>query len=268
MLQSFLALALALPAPAQDPAPEPPAKELVRTLADALEHAFAKGEAGERLRAIEAARDVPDEGLVSLIARGLKDEEVEVREVALEALRFSAHPRAVDELHRALEKAKPFDEKHDEARARLVLAIGQHASPSSLKLLARGSLDAVRKHTTQARIQALGRIRTREAVEELIGLMNKSGRGARGSASRFEGDLRLSLWALTGTDEGRAREDWQRWWNAHKRDPVLAEELAEEPRQLAVRWRRLWATPEEREAAEAGRGKRGGKRSGDGSPLD
>jgi len=268
MLRLALAIAIALPLHAQEPEREPPSKELVESVLDTLKRAFASGESGERLRALEAARDVVHEDVVVLVARGLKDKEIEVRTAALEILRYHEHPRALAELERAHAKNKEFGEKKDEARAELVLAIGQHASPGSLKLLARGSLDSVRKHTTRARIQALGRIRSKDAVEELIALMNKAGRGRQGQGSQFQSDLRLSLWALTGTDEGRVREDWQRWWNDNKRDLRLPEEPSSEPRQLAQRWRRAWATPEDGERKGSGRKQRGDDSSGDGPPLD
>jgi len=267
MATALLTLLLALlPAPRpQDPAPTPPAPapEVVEAAVEGLEKAFAKGEAGERVRAIEAAAEVADAKVVDLLARGLDDKELEVRSAALEALRFQEHPSAVDALNKCLRK-KGHQKIDDKELAALILAVGQHGSATSLGLLSGGALDRTREHSTRARIQALGHVRDPRSVEELIALMNKAGGGRGGAGSLFDRDFRLSLWALTGTDEGGARESWMRWWNDNKHTLELPDEPAETPRALAVQWRAMWATPRERQRERhkdgngPGRGRRGG----------
>jgi hypothetical protein len=265
-MTQLLALALLALAPAaQDPTPPPaPPPEQVQAAVEALEEAFSQGEAGERVRAIEAGAGIAAAEVVQAIARGLDDKEASVRTAALSALRYQAHPSALEALHAAYRKAarKKIEDKE---LAELILAIGQHASASSFELLSGGALDRTREHSTRARIRALGRVRDPRAVEELIALMNKAGRGRGGAGGLFERDFRLSLWALTGTDEGAARESWMRWWNDHKRTLTLPEEIAVEPRQLAVQWRALWSESG-KERATGNERKGAGRRGGDEGP--
>lgn len=229
--------------------PTAPDPARVEAALEALETAWKGDAGGERIRAIEGAADLYDARVIASIARGLDERDAAVREAAVSALRHQPHPAALERLHAALRKA-PRSPDEDRRVAELVLAVGQHGSPSSLSLLADGGLDRTRSHTTRARIQALGRVRDPRAVEELFSLMNKAGQGRLGGGSQFEADLRQSLWALTGVDEGLARENWMRWWNDHKRDFTVAPEPPEEPRALATRWRVLWESPAERDARE------------------
>ncbi len=254
-------LLLVLAAPAalgQDPPPAPPpTPERIEAAVQNLERAFLQGELGERLRAIEEAADLADPKVIRALAQGLGDREGPVRLAAVEALRFQHHPAALAELHAALEKER-IPKVEDKELAELILAIGQHASASSFELLAGRPLDSLHEHSNRARILALGRIRTPASVSELIALMNKAGRGARGH-TQFQGDFRLALWALTGTDEGIGIAGWQRWWNDHKHALELPDELAEKPRQLALRWRVTWITPAERKQVRKREpGERGG----------
>ena len=266
MWTTLLAL-LPLVAAPQDEGSKPPPPDPARVAAalESLETAMKRGEVGDRVRAIEGAADLADAEVLGWIARGLGDKQPEVRAAAVAALRYQPHPAALKALEDALRKA-PRSPDEDKAVAELVLAVGQHASPGSLALLTAGGLDRTRSHTTRARIQALGRVRDPRAVEELIALMNKAGNGRLGGGQLFDGDLRLSLWALTGTDEGPARESWMRWWNDHKRDFGVAPEVPEEPRALAARWKALWETPAEREARQEKR--REGKQKREGEDRD
>jgi hypothetical protein len=184
-----------------------------------------------------------------------------VRAAALEALRYQEHPSAVDALNKCLRK-RARRKPEDKELAELFGAVGQHGDASSLELLCGGTLDRTREHSTRARIQALGRVRDPRSVAELIALMNKAGGGRGGAGNLFDRDFRLALWALTGTDEGGARESWMRWWNDNKKSLELPEAPPDEPRALAAQWRRLWAPPRNR--AQAGKGPGRGRRGGGG----
>jgi len=254
MLDPILSTLLVLlgAGPGQDPVTPPPAPSPgeVRSAVEALERAFEGGEAGERVRAIEAAASLADPAVVEKLAQGLDDEQASVRQAALRALRFQPHASAVDALHTSLRK-KSRQKVEDKELAELLLAVGQHASPSSIELLCGGTLDRTREHSTRARIHALGRVRDPRAVAELIALMNKAGGGRGGAGNLFERDFRLSLWALTGSDQGAARESWMRWWNDNKRTLELSGEPPDQPRALAAQWRRMWSPPR---ASDGGRG--------------
>lgn len=252
----------AAPAPQDPPPPAPePSPEAVRAAVEGLERAFSEGQPGERLRAIEAAAGLAAPEVAAAIGRGLRDAEAEVRAAAVDALRYMPHPAALDELHALLRKDREL-RKRDKELAQVYLAIGQHASPGSLALLADGPLDSIHEHSTRARILAMGRVRDPQAVAELVSLMNKAGRGRRGPD--FRNDFRLALWALTGSDEGTTYEAWQRWWNDNKRDLTLPEGVAETPRELAARWRMTWRSPGERGEGPAGGRGQGRRRGGGG----
>jgi hypothetical protein len=268
MTKIALLAVLSLLAPSQEPARTPAPADPARVAAAlaALESAWKDGESGERVRAIQAAAELSDAKLVAAIARGLDERDVAVRDAAVTALRYQPHPAALERLHAALRKA-PRSPEEDRRVAELVLAVGQHGSPSSIELLADAAPDRTREHATRARIRALGHVRERAALEALIALRIKAGPGARGGAL-FDADFRLALWSLTGTDQGLAPESWTRWWNEHGRDFAVAPQAPEEPRALAQRWRALWETPAERAArGERGRGKRDDTPAGDGEPA-
>lgn len=260
LLVTLLSLAAA-PQDSGGAAAAPPDPAAVAAALESLEAAWKSDAAGERVRAIEGAAALGETRVIAAVARGLEDRDPAVRAAAVGALRHQPHPEALERLHAALRKA-PRSPDEDRRVSELVAAVGQHASPTSLALLSEGGLDRTRAHTTRARIQALGRVRDARAVEELIALMNKAGGGPLGGGAQFDADLRLSLWALTGVDEGPARESWMRWWNDHKRDFAVAPQPPTEPRALAARWRTLWETPAERAAREARRGKREERREG------
>ena len=151
MLTLLAQALLTFAATAQDPTPPPgPPPEQVARAVETLEQAFARGEAGERVRAIEAGAALASAEVVRQIARGLEDEDAHVRAAALGALRFQEHPSALEALHAAYKKAarkKPDDKELGE----LILAIGQHASRSSLGAALRPAPSTAPASTRRAR---------------------------------------------------------------------------------------------------------------------
>lgn len=237
----LLSLLLAVVPFLQDP-PKPVEADAakVKAAVTALKEAFAKPEAGPRLRAIEAAATLADAEVVDLIARGLDDKDVTVQKGAIEALRFNEHKKSLEELHK---RAKLKVAKEDlPTYATLIRAIGQHGSPSSIDILNDNPWSTPDMQVLQAKILGLGRIRTKEAVKAVTDMMEIAGIN---KVEPFMKDFRLSLWALTGADQGGSRDLWLKWYRDNKDKLKVAATPVAEPKELAARWRRYWAKPSE-----------------------
>jgi methionine-rich copper-binding protein CopC len=248
-------LALALVAPCasafgsrQDPAPVDP--KAVEKAVAALEAAFKEGKSPDRIAAIEGAATLADPAVISRIARGLEDRDAAVQASAIEALRFLKHPDALAALHERLQRDKKLA-KDPERHAKLLKAIGQHGSPSSIALLADGGVvpDAL---VMRARVLALANVRTRAALEQVFALMRT---GGREQIDLHMGAFRLALVRLTGTDLRDSQDDWNAWWNDHKKDFVVAEKPPLLPKEMQIRWDEFWGTYTDR-----GRGTERGER--------
>lgn len=255
MLALVLALVPAFAAVREDPAPKPtpPDTERVKVALTELKDAFAKSEAGPRIRAIEASATIADAEIVRVIGRGLEDKDVTVQKAAIEALRFNAHPKAVDEL---LTRAKSKAAKEDlPVYATLLRAVGQHGDPRSIEALTDNPWAAPDAQVIEARILGLGRVRTKESLKALTDLMEIAGPN---KIQPFMKDFRVALWSLTGADQAESRDLWLRWYRENKAHVKILPEPMGEPRELARRWQRYWG-----EDGVDGRGKRSGDRGDD-----
>lgn len=257
----FLSILLALPsvfaAPSTEDPPKPVVVETDRTKAalDELKSAFAKPEAGPRLRAIESARDIDDDEVVRAVARGLGDKDLTVQSAAIEALRFNPNGRAFDEL---LARAKVKSAKDDlTVYAALLRAVGQHGDPKSIDVLTENLWAAPDAQVIQAKILGLGKIRTKESLKELVDLMQVAGQN---KIEPFMTHFRLALWSLSGADQGQSRELWLTWYRENKANLKIAPEPATEPAQLARRWESYWARPDAEKDAPKPREGKGGRR--------
>lgn len=249
MLLSLLLAALPL---IQDPPKQaPPDPEKVKAALAQLAEAFAKPDAGPRLRAIESAAALADAEVVHQIARGLDDKDLAVRQAAIEALRFNEHKKALEELHAQAKKKAAKEEPA--TYAPLLRAIGQKGSPSSLEILSNDVWSALDAGVIEARIMGLSRIRTKEAVKALTDLMEM---GGIAKVQPFMKDFRVALWSLTGADQGASRELWLAWYREHKSELEIKPTPPDEPRELAQRWKRYWSKESDGQEAEPGKGKR------------
>jgi hypothetical protein len=221
--------------PAKPAAPDP---ARVKAALVELKEAFAKPDAGPRLRAIEAAAPLADADVVDWIARGLRDKDLQVQRAAIEALRFNEHPRALDPLH--AQARQPAAQKDATGYAALLRAIGQHGSSASIAILTDGVWAVQDAGVIEARILSLGRIRTKESVKALIDLTEVAGPN---KIQPFMPSFRLALCALTGADQGASRDLWLAWWRENKDALKVAPEQGPMPKELERRWHRYWAPP-------------------------
>lgn len=239
-LLSTLALAaLALPNFGAQEEQKGPDKARVEETVEALELAFEDGDVDTRIAALVQALEVPHAAVVSQVVRGLRDDELAVMDAALQTLRYMEHADALGALHKTLTRDKRF--KNDpELTPKLLRAIGEHADPKSIPLLTKDLFrgdSRKNREVTAARILAVGNIRSKKSVETLIGLMNKA---SQQNIYPHMRDVRLALFALTGVDKGRSREEWQSWWNDNKKTVEVSPKMAPLPKDDQRRWDRFW----------------------------
>lgn len=259
----ILPLLLTLPAlfvpPVQGTPPKAPDSDAVKVAVTTLKEAFAQGDAGPRIRAIEGAAGLADPEVVRQLGRGLGDKDVAVQKAAIEALRFNRHEKACDEL---LARAKSKAAKDDlPLYATLIRAIGQHGDPRSIEILSENPWSAPDAQVIQARILGLGRVRTKEAVKALTDLMEVAGYAR---VQPFMKDFRLALWSLTGVDQGEARDLWLQWFRENRSNLKIAADAGAEPKELSRRWQVYWAEPSGPTAPGKERPPARGKREGGG----
>jgi hypothetical protein len=238
LLAPLLVLLLAAP---QDPpegegAPDP--KAIAAAAVAELDAAFLKGKTPERIGAIEKAARIADAGVVQRVAKGLDDADPKVQSAAIEALRVTDHADALAALHSTAKTNKKL-RKDPELHAKLLKAIGQHGSVSSLPVLADGGLGG-ENAVVDARILGLANIRSKRSLEELVNLMRVADRGR---VEQFMPCFRLALMRLTGADQGTSIDKWIAWWNENKKDFAVAEEPPLLPADLQRRWDSFWGNP-------------------------
>lgn len=243
MPELAVALLVCLPAPAlaQEEAPyeEPDPKVVEKALAD-LEEAFDDKEltAEGRAQAIQLNAYIPHEDLIEFFADTLKDwKELEPRQAAVEALRYSPHPDALEALHTRWKRDKKKLKKEPELAAAVLRAMAQHGKEESIDYLADDLFSIKTRAAVRARILGLGHVRAERSVEELMGIM-KSAR--RNSIQNYMTDFRVSLMVLTGADHGLGQNEWIAWWNDNKKTFEVREKPHLLPKKEQYAWDRYW----------------------------
>ncbi len=258
MLKLIAVLFLALPVLAQEEGPKPvdPAKK--QTAVSELTRAFDKDGGPEaRAAAIGRAQEVVDPEVIALVRKGLDDKDARVLEAAVTALGRMKHKHALEALHAFLKRERKKLEENDLLYPLVLKEIGRHGDESSLPLLADAAFDQRAYATAQARIMALGNIRSTKSIDALIDMSKKVG------VHRMDGlrqDMRLALARLTGRDLGAVSTQWLAWWQDNKKGfevPVAPQKL--DP-VMERQWARYWG--DEAAAGEGEGGGQGGNRRG------
>jgi hypothetical protein len=232
MLALILATSLTL---AAAPPQETDEAKIEATLED-LRVALKSKQPEVRAQGITTAARVVDVKVVVAVSKGLKDRDRTVITATIEALRFTAHPKALQALNDTLKRNKNLA-KDVELSVQLIRAVGQHGDVSSVPILQDKLFSAPDYTVVRARIAALGNIRDRQAVEALLALMKSA---SRRNVQPYMESLRVSLMVLTGTDQGKSQDLWIKWWNENKRTfEVLPQEPAL-PEAMQRRWNQFW----------------------------
>lgn len=263
MMNLLLAAGLLL-APYQDEqeGPQPPDPAMVAAAVTELEEAFKDGKAPERIAAIQKHAEVNDAEVVKWIQKGFKDKDTGVKSAAIEAFRWLPNEKALKALHTALQKDKAI-KKDDALYAEVVKAIGQHGDSASIDVLLDGATAAAPKGATVARIYSLGHIRDKRSVEELIGLLKKTG-GVRGKKGLGRANHPLmkqfhtSLHVLTGENFGPDEKAWTDWWKDYgKKFEVAVKATGLDPK-IERAWKKYWSKPEAETKGKGRKKRRGG----------
>lgn len=233
----WLVLPLLFALAQEPPAPEPAPKEAAAQIAAALKDDD-----------VDAAAAVLDElgrrdakEIVAAVAPALEHRDPTLRAAALAALRYNPNAAAVDALLR-VKKAKAWNED-PEARAEYFYALGQKADARALAILTEDMKSAAKKDdpVMRARVHALGRVRSKAALEALVALLSAS--GGRSGRHPYWNEIHLALQALTGAEHGEQPNDWIAWWNDAKKDYPLPQDPPKLPPAAAEAWDALWADP-------------------------
>lgn len=226
----------------------PPSKAEVEAMVTQLRAAWKAKDAGLKVTAITAAKDVVHPKVIKEVARGLKDKEAAVRSAAIDALRWTAHPDSLKALTAVWKKDKDL-RKDVELAAPFLKAIGQHGALSSLKLLTDKPLENTAQKALQARILSIGNIRSVKAIEALIDMMAKGGnagrRGGRARGGRNRNDYRVALTVLTGVDLGADMDSWKKWWDKNQKGYKVKPKMPALPRDVERNWNLFWGIVEE-----------------------
>ena len=228
--------ALVVALPLQDkPAPAPDPKRIEAAVAE-LTKAFAKDAAPQlRVDTIAKSVDALDARVIEWIAKGLQDKDARVVQAAVDALGKMPHPDALAALHRLVKRDKN-KLVEDEVLFPLVLkSIGRHGSPSSIEVLSEDPFSQRAYATVQARVMALGNIRSVASVEALISMAQLVGQH---KMDGVRSEFRVALARLTGRDLGPVPEPWFAWWRDNKKGLEIAKEAPTLEPVLQKQWER------------------------------
>lgn len=249
-------------------------EEAVEALVEKLEELLPdkKGSPEDKVDLIWEAVEFAHEDVVEALEEGLDDKQHDVRLATLDVLGLIEHEDAMKVLAKLAKRDKKLQEDEDLA-AQLYKSLGRYGDKKNASLLTKNIFATAGDKVVQARLMSLGKIREKDSVEELIGLMNSAGGGigkngngggggGRANPAHME-TVRLALYALLEEDAGNKRDDWQKWWNDNKRSFEVTEEEPELEGQLGKRWNRYWSTDtraKDKDDEEEDEGGRGGGR--------
>ncbi len=240
---ALLALATpTVPAPSLAPGLAPAALEEtspeVQQAVEGLEASVKAKEVEARLGALREFGRVQDEKVCEAIGHYLKDRETKVVVAALEALRHNTREGAVDVLESYYKKNKKAVHDETAIQAPFMKALGWHAAESSIDILTDKPFSkGTSNESVRARILGLGKIRTAEALDGLVSMTHKV---SRQQLDNYVGDVRISLYLLTGTDQGNSPDLWRKWWNETKKDFEVPSETPKLSASQQFVWNEFW----------------------------
>jgi len=257
LLHFALAFLASLPIQAEGAKPLDPAR--IQTAVTELTRAFEKdGGTAARAEAIARAVDAVDPEVIALVRKGLDDKDPRVVEAAVTALGHMPHKNSLDALTAYMKREKRKLVENDTLYPLLIKEIGRHGDESSIGLLTDDPFDQRAYAAGQARIMALGNIRSAKSVEALIDMSKTVG------VHRMDGlrnDMRLALAQLTGRDLGAVSTQWLSWWQDNKQGFEVSKEAPKLEAGLQRQWNRYWGLGEKADG-EGDDGAGGGRRRG------
>lgn len=239
---SVLLTAVLTVSPQKDEVQKGPDPAAVEQAVNQLQEAFdKKGGAEARKRAIADAQSVVAPEVIAMVAKGLADRDPSVKLAAIDALGWMYHDDSVRALESWYKKNKKKLLNEPELLAPTFKALGRLASPSSVAILSEKPNKAATYPVIQARVMALGNIRTKESVEAIISMTARVGTR---DLEKWMGKLRLAMFHIVGEDHGPDPKMWGDWWRQVRKDLRIPEETPafDEARQKA--WDAYWGYDE------------------------
>jgi hypothetical protein len=124
-----------------------------------------------------------------------------------------------------LTKAMKSNEDNLSVYLALIAALGDLGDPKAIPYLSKDFWNQKEAVTgirvANAKIAALGNIRSKKSVDALVDMLFVAGPGAMGRLSR---SLTQSLESLTGQKFGWDRDRWKDWWKKNKSKFKLEED--------------------------------------------
>lgn len=184
---------------------------------------WAHGSTAERVQAVKALAQIADPEVAQVLAAKLPEPSPLVRKEVADALAKLKEPKTIPALGTALQRELEKDGSLDTLRA-ICQALGATNDPRAIAPLTLNLFGGNRREEgwedrVKARLDALGMIRHKDAVDELIALFGRTGGGGgrrmgggtNASDQRIVQTIRANLRKLTNQDHGDQNE-WRKWW--------------------------------------------------------
>ncbi len=206
-----------------EPVPELMDPKEVERIVKEFEKRFREYSESGKAEELKKLSVVPGHRITRILISKLNHKSVLVKETAAELLGKRGDKAAVPSLLSLFKKEK----KNLSLLVSICRALGEIGDPRALKPLARnitgGNMRSPDwRELARERINAISRIKTREAVSELVSLLFKSGRGGRRVSARgstkptgFQRTVMGGLRRLTG-QKFETPLAWRKWWKKNK----------------------------------------------------
>jgi HEAT repeat protein len=213
---AFLAAAALVfgPAPRAGAADEPDAKaEAERAKkVDALVERLKSADADERRGAAALALSEQDGKVTAALVRALTDADSQVRRAVIAALAARTEEHAKKDASAALLARTDRLVQYADLQVELIAVLGalhDLAQPTIVAPLVH-SIDLERREPAilEARLRAIANVPTAQAIESLIDVMARGGRGN----AWWKREVRGALMYATGQKFGADPDVWRKWW--------------------------------------------------------
>ncbi|MFY9342855.1 MAG: HEAT repeat domain-containing protein [Planctomycetota bacterium] len=218
-----------IPLPTQAPAgrsPAAPSAQEAKTAIAEMETAWPRWKPDEKIAAVGKLAALGGTAVAKALAARLDDPVPEVRRSLAASLGRLKDPKAIPAipaLAAALEREHGKDKGDLETFKAIAKALGEIGDPKAIEpltlhLLSGDRRDADWQAQANARLDALGGIRHKDAVEELISLLGRTGGAGRrggGGNNQLTKSIERNLQRLTGQNL-RDQNAWRSWWKDNR----------------------------------------------------